>query len=901
MSALRTTPVPLRRALPFAALLFLLVAAHGLLETARDALFLTEQPVSRLPWLYLAVAAGVLALTPLQRRLWDRRGRLALSLTLVAAGGVTLAFWGTSSSHVAVVAFYVWTALFSSLVFVQFWLTADEAFEVSEAKQAFGFIAAGGLLGGVAGTGTARLVLVSGHPEVLLFFSALLTFGAAMLGSVAVVFRADTSARSPELAVASAVPGLLRNDRYLRLLAVLALLTAASATWIDYVFKAAIAASASPERIPRLVANVYLGQSVLALLVELVAVRALLQSTGVTRSLALLPVLILAGASGYAVAGSLTVLLLLKMLDAGLRPSLYRVGTELLYLPIGQSERRVTKPSIDTLGQRGGQALASVALLGVHHLPTSLRMGAVTLSLATLATGWVIATQRLRGQYLKRFQQQLDAGRVRPPRGDLDLASAEALVAALGSPNPWEVRTALDVLAGSDRLRLIPSLILYHPDADVVMAALEHFSSTPRPDVAVLLPHLLQHEDPRVRAAAARRWISGGLAPDGLRPALDDPSLRVRATALVTLSEGDAAPDARERLQQLAEGPDLEAVRAVAWAIANAPRVDLGPLVQTMFRRWEDSDLRRELLRAVPELPALPAPLLSRIIDHLGDAELSHAARTALARLGEVARVRLEQLLLGAETPFRIAREIPPTLALFPAQRAAPSLLERLAQPRGGLDRYRALRSLNQLLRTHPRLPLDEGRIDLALDRELASAFRNRSLRMAAVRLGVGTDPDAPAGRLLVDLLRDKEQLAIERVFRVLELRYPGDGLQHIYLGSRSGRPGRQDAAREVLLELLPPRWRDRVVSLLDGELIPADSVRSLLGMVATPEDLVTSLLGGSSETIRMLTPCLVEEQGWVRALPRLPAGPWCTRAEGAPMAAVAIEQLEQPVGHRDA
>ena len=42
---------PLRRALPFAALLFLLVGAHGLLETARDGLFLVEQPVSRLPWL----------------------------------------------------------------------------------------------------------------------------------------------------------------------------------------------------------------------------------------------------------------------------------------------------------------------------------------------------------------------------------------------------------------------------------------------------------------------------------------------------------------------------------------------------------------------------------------------------------------------------------------------------------------------------------------------------------------------------------------------------------------------------------------------------------------------------------------------------------------------------------
>ena len=91
-----------RRAIPFAVLLFLLVAAHGLLETARDGLFLTEQPVDRLPWLYLAVAAGVLVLTPLQRRLWDSRGRIALPLTLVAAAAVTLVFWAMAGRHLTV-------------------------------------------------------------------------------------------------------------------------------------------------------------------------------------------------------------------------------------------------------------------------------------------------------------------------------------------------------------------------------------------------------------------------------------------------------------------------------------------------------------------------------------------------------------------------------------------------------------------------------------------------------------------------------------------------------------------------------------------------------------------------------------------------------------------------------
>src|SRR5512138_728344 len=107
----------LRRALVFAALLLLLVAAHALLETARDSLFLVKEPLSRLPIMFLLVTVAVLALTPLQRTLWAAAPRAALPLTLAGVATVTLIFWALSGLQGVVLAFYVWTALFSSLVF----------------------------------------------------------------------------------------------------------------------------------------------------------------------------------------------------------------------------------------------------------------------------------------------------------------------------------------------------------------------------------------------------------------------------------------------------------------------------------------------------------------------------------------------------------------------------------------------------------------------------------------------------------------------------------------------------------------------------------------------------------------------------------------------------------------
>src|SRR5262249_8151447 len=156
---------------------------------------------------------------------------------------------------------------------------------------------------------------------------------------------------------------------------------------------------------------------------------------------------------------------------------------------ISPSQRRILKPSIDALGQRGGQALGSMALLGLLRLPGTMTWVTGALVLATVAWIWVV--RAIRPHYLGRFRDQLGAGRPPAQLPQLDLASAEILVAALGSIDTGEVLAALELLAGGGRLRLIPALILYHPNATVVRAALELLATDDRPDVAAMLPALL--------------------------------------------------------------------------------------------------------------------------------------------------------------------------------------------------------------------------------------------------------------------------------------------------------------------------------------------------------------------------------------------------------------------------
>ena len=241
--------------------------------------------------------------------------------------------------------------------------------------------------------------------------------------------------------------------------------------------------------------------------------RILLRRAGVTRSLALLPAIVLATTAGFAVVGSMALIFLLKMLDGGVRPSIHRVGTELLYIPVATAERRIIKPSIDVVGQRGGQAAASVVLLVTGWVPAAAQLRVVTALLATVALLWVLASRLLRSRYLVRFQAQLRSGRLEPSvPGQLDLASAEILVAALGSPRTVEVLTSLELLSRGERTELIPPVMLHHPDASVVLAALRVFAPLHRPDVETVLPPLLRHSSAEVRSAAAELWVQAGRA-----------------------------------------------------------------------------------------------------------------------------------------------------------------------------------------------------------------------------------------------------------------------------------------------------------------------------------------------------------------------------------------------------
>src|SRR5262245_53390254 len=130
--------------------LLTIVAAHTVLETARDALFLADLPASRLPWAYLGIAVlAYIAARVVERLLGTRSARGALAAMLLVGATGTAILWDLVATSVpaSLMALYIWTGVLASVVLSQFWIQLAAQMDVGQAKRAYALIAAGGMLG----------------------------------------------------------------------------------------------------------------------------------------------------------------------------------------------------------------------------------------------------------------------------------------------------------------------------------------------------------------------------------------------------------------------------------------------------------------------------------------------------------------------------------------------------------------------------------------------------------------------------------------------------------------------------------------------------------------------------------------------------------------------------------
>jgi ATP/ADP translocase/HEAT repeat protein len=801
------------------------MAGHTVLETARDALFLARIPASQLAFVYMAIAALALVLFVMgTRRQVVQSETIGLALGLVVAACVNLLFWWLLrlSGEWVLYAIYIWCGVFASLLVSRFWILAAGLFNIGQAKRLLPAVALGGVLGAILGAGLSGVLAASLDARQLLLASSALFLTTGLVTAVVMPRPSAPPTVGAVLPEEPLTADLLRTFRhltrgpYLPRIAALALLATITVTLVDLLFKSQVAANIAPDRLGAVFGATYFALNLLSLLCQVFLVSWLVRTLDVGRLLALLPSLLLVAGLGVAAGLGLMASYLAKAIDGSLRHTLNRTTTELLWVPVASEIRQRTKAFVDVLGQRIGQAVASLFFLWFAAAAVEPRV--LGLLISGLAALWCFIALTIRRPYLDLFRQRLkEAGlAVRIAHPELDQASLEGLFAQLSSPDVGNVLAALELLAAQGRTHLIPNLILYHPSPAVVGRALQLFREADRDDFLPLTSHLLESAEPSVRAAALRARF-GLVAPGTHLPLLNDPSPEVRATALATFTneETDRADEARQELDAILESGAIEEQLAFARLAREQPG-SVPFEVLGLLSRNSDPQLRTEVVAA---LGACPDPnSAARLVELLADPAIRREVRRALAKHGERAVTALQEALLADDCDPSLRRHLPRALAELAPATVVPVLLDALRQPREAQAARSLVDALLRVVRTHPSVEIATSDCDTLVADSLSQCYELLGW-LLGLEQGSQEEPDRRTAvyKMLHELVQHRYSSAVQQLLAALELRCGDENLAAIRRGLSSDDEKLRAGSLELLENALDAEVRTAVIALLDG------------------------------------------------------------------------------------
>jgi hypothetical protein len=217
-------------------------------------------------------------------------------------------------------------------------------------------------------------------------------------------------------------------------------------------------------------------------------------------------------------------------------------------------------------------------------------------------------------------------------------------------------------------------------------------------------------------------------------------------------------------------------------------------------------------------MAANPKPAYIRsLVPMLEWRESREEARRALVAIGPEALEAMTTALQDPATPLHLRRHLPRTISRFQPQRAAGILLAHLPEERDSVVTYKILRAVGRLRTNHPHIQLDMRLLDLAIEENLRAAFESLDCRISLGNIGEKNPRMKTHAQLLLhELLLSEHHNALERLFRLLQLKYQREDFSRIYRGLQSPNPRTRDSSRELLQHALDPPERDVVLGLID-------------------------------------------------------------------------------------
>ena len=835
--------------------IFLIIAVLLIAKPVGNALYVSRFGPDALPYAYIltAVAAAIISTaysqavkkwSILRVNLWS----IGLCMATLLACEALIPIRGMED--LVAVTLYLWVALFGVLAASQFWTMASMVFDIRQSKRLFGPIGAGAIAGGIVGGYLASFLAELVGTQVLLIVAAAMLVPVLLIsiyvwrkyiGGVSGKRRVKTDDNEP---LSEPPHQLILKSKHLILLSLVIALSVITARLVDYQFSAlASARYADSARLTAFFGFWYSTFNVIGLAIQLLLTQRVLQRLGVSGALMFLPAGLGLGAFLLLLVPTLGAAIFSRGVDGSLKQSLHRAGVEMLYLPVPVKIKNRIKTYIDVLidsaaGGIGGLLL--IVLIDYVHVETQ----GISVIVLLLTTAWCTCVLAVREEYLDAFRGQL--AHLKPQRervttatqhGEVMSGFLRILEETDSDTDPKKLLYVLERTEGmtEDKFLKPTERLLFHNDAAIRARALHNLSIRGTNDIMDLVVFMLNDQSLLVRNSALEYLITRHMtaAEKIIQRQLGAQDPDVAGLALLNLlaeSKGNRVLRNRwqldnvfnERVRALNGMPSDVAYKWTLHLLVAAGRSgsSLGHKLIERELKSKDEEITKVAIIAAGE--TLAERWVLPLLDFLGDANYRKHAARALRQYGPKLMRILPRYLRDGVIDLEDLRRLPSVLEGIRGDQTVTllfNIMERYYENDLAL-RLECLRALNAMRRDYPSTRLPKKKIARLIKRE---ALRHREVIKALdcqLLISDVLGEDAGKGRdALIRQLQRRREGALERLFRLLGLRYaPGDIIP-IYRGLRAANEGERTSALEFLDTLLSSGHKPLIMPVAEYEV----------------------------------------------------------------------------------
>jgi len=880
--------------------IFLLISTILMLKPAVNSLFLSKFGADNLPYAFVLVALFAAIVSSVYSRTLKKTPLNEIIIrTIVFSIGIFFLFWLLLLIDFfegwVLYLFYIWVSIFAVLSASQFWILANIVFNTREAKRLFGFIGAGAIAGGIfGGYLTSVLAYLINSENLLLVCIFMLSLCIPITHTIwkGSVKGVQTTFQQKKKFSGFADHPLIqiRNSKHLTYLASIICVSVIVAKLVDYQFSAiASEAITDPDSLTAFFGFWFSNMNLVSLFIQLFITRRVVGVLGVGTSLLFLPVGIFLGALAIFFAPELWAAIFLKINDGSLKQSVNKSGIELLALPIPIEIKNQTKSFIDVAVDSIASGLGGLMLLLlVIGLGLSTRFVSILIILHLIV--WFYFVIQIRKEYLRLFKLKVDQAKADLHKTIPELNNESViggLVKVLETGSEKQKLYVLGKIKEFKNNRIFPSLVklLNNTSAQIRREALRNLYYYKNEDISEEISKLISDPDQEVKIAAFDYLFAQAKINlnEFIKPYLTNSDYRIRCAAILSLAiETRDNPSLKNELNietiikdHLAEiNPKEDSEKAVfirtncLIAIGWANILSLYDEIDTSLTGPEPAIVKQSIVAAGL---TLNPQFIDKLIEFLVHDIFKEYAKSALLNYGSSITDVLIRKIKDKSIDKEKRRLIPALMAQIGVQKTVNYMLE-LLDDEDLIIRNEAIRALNSLKKNFPHLKFKKRYIVKKIHEEaglysdiLAVLYSqiNADPSLLKIKDRNILDKQREARKSLIELLERRLDGNLERIFRLLGLRYPPDDMINIYNGIRSSKPDIRTSAIEFLDNLLEVNLKRVIIPIIETAMLDTISEEAMLNLklkVPDEYECIEMLLQGKDVKIKLAVLYLVSQ-----------------------------------------